>query len=215
MAGPLDSIDKMPIWQRIVTFAVIAVLIVAVWYFIFWTASVASYGSATTALGKAKTELIALESRKANFLEEQREHEQREEEFTAKMEVLPMSASTIDNLMQTFQQQANIGGFSVETWSPEPEERQDFYARLPIKVLAKGSWGQTAEFFRKVAELKQIVSVENITLEVKRSSDDPGGHPQLDVEFEVATYRFLSDEERQSGPAKKARSRRKKGGKKK
>lgn len=216
MAGPLDSIDKMPIWQRIVTFVVIAVLIVAAWYFIFWTASVANYGSATTALGKAKTVLAGLETRKANFLEEQREHEQREEEFTAKMEVLPMSSSTIDNLMQTFQQQANIGGFSVETWSPEPEERQDFYARLPIKVLAKGSWGQTAEFFRKVAELKQIVSVENIALDVKRSSDDPGGHPELDVEFEVATYRFLSDEERQSGPAKKkGRSRRKKGGKKK
>ncbi len=214
MAGPFDSIDKMPIWQRIIAFVVIAVLIVAAWYFLFWTDSVDKYGSAQTALNKATEELTALETRKENFLQEQREHEKREEEFNSKMEVLPMSPSTIDNLMQTFQQQANSGGFSVDSWTPEPEERQDFYARLPIKVQANGSWGQTAEFFRKVSDLKQIVSVENIALNVKRDVDDPGGHPSLDVEFEVATYRFLSDEERAAGPDRASKRKSKRKGKK-
>ncbi|MEM6995147.1 MAG: type 4a pilus biogenesis protein PilO [Myxococcota bacterium] len=209
--GPFDSIDKMPIWQRIVVFVLIAALIVAGWYFVVWTDSVDKYASAKVALGKAEEELAALQARKENFLQEQRDHEKREEQFNSKMEVLPMSSSTIDNLMQTFQQQANAGGFSMDKWAPEAEEKQDFYARLPIKVSARGSWRQAAEFFRKVSEMTQIVSVENINLAVKRDADDPGGHPPLAIEFEVATYRFLSDEERSAGQTTKRGSRRKKG----
>lgn len=214
MAGPLDSIEKMPIWQRIVTFFFVAVLICAGWYFLFWTEAVDANASAVGGLKKAEDGLVALQTRKENFLQEQREHEKREEDFNGKMEVLPMSSSTIDNLMQTFQQQASIGGFSVDTWTPEPEEKQDFYARLPIKVQATGTWGQTAEFFRKVSELKQIVSVENIAMTATRTADDPGGHPVLGVEFEVATYRFLSEEERGAAQTSKRGSKRRKKGKK-
>lgn len=205
MAGATDSIDKMPVWQRVAAFVLIAVLIAVGWYVLFWTEATKTHEDAETAVAAANKKLEDLKVRKENFVQEQRDHEKRETEFNAKMEVLPMSSSTIDNLMQTFQQQANIGGFSVESWTPESEEKQDFYARLPIAVKAKGTWGQTAEFFRKVSELKQIVSVENIALKAKRKDADPGGHPILDVEFEVATYRFLSDAERADGAAASSR----------
>jgi len=198
MAGPLDSIDAMPIWQRIMLLIVGAVLIGAGWYFFFWTEAVEGHQTAGVALGKAETTLKGLETRKANFLEEQLAHEAREAEFSEKMEVLPMSSSAVDNLSQTLQQQA-LSGFTIESWTPEPEERQDYYARLPITVDATGTWAQAADFFRKVSDLKQIVSIENLALVAKRTNDDLGGHPALSLSFEVATYRFLSEEERSSG----------------
>ena len=137
------------------------------------------------------------------------------EAFCAKDCASELGESLRSNLMHTFSAKANIGGFTVEGWTNEPEERQDFYARLPIKVQATGTWVQTAEFFRKVSELKQIVSIENLALSVVRDKEDPGAHPILKVDFEAATYRFLSDDERSSGGSTKRGSDRKKKKKKK
>lgn len=199
MAGQFDSINRMPVWQKLVAFVFIGAMIIAAWYFVFWTVAEEGLARAQADLDKAIAERDGLVERKKNFLEEQKADEAREREVLAKMEVLPMSSTTIDNLMQTFQQEANYVGFSVDSWTKEPEEKQDFYARLPVKVQGAGTWSQTAEFFRKITELKQIVSVENLSMSAKRTSDDPDGHPKLQLEFEVATYRFLSEDERAAG----------------
>ena len=90
-------------------------------------------------------------------------------------------------------------GLSFDSWTNETEQRQDFYARLPIKVKARGAWPQIGEFFRQLSELRQIVSVENIVLEntaTDQEKGEPGEHPVLEISFEAATYRFLSEEER-------------------
>jgi type IV pilus assembly protein PilO len=89
-------------------------------------------------------------------------------------------------------------GMTVESWTNEPETRQDIYARMPIKVRATGTWSQVGEFFRQVTELKQIVSVDGLSLKTKAT--DQGTNPLLSVEFEAATYRFLTEEERAAAP---------------
>lgn len=170
MASAFDSIDKMPVWQRLAAFLLVAAVIGAVWYFLFYVDAVAARSAAEQGLQKATSELDRLEKKKANFLEEQRQHEEREAKFREKMEVLPMNASTVDNLMATFQQKARQVGLSFDRWDNDSEQRQDFYARLPIKVKASGTWAQTGEFFRQISELRQIVSVENIRFE---AGDDP------------------------------------------
>lgn len=195
MASPFESVEKMPVWQRLAAWLLFAVVIGVVWYFLFYVDAIEAREGAEKGLRTAAAELDRLEKKKANFLEEQREHEQREAEFREKMEVLPMNASTVDNLMATFQQKARQVGLSFDRWDNESEQRQDFYARLPIKVKASGTWAQAGEFFRQVSELRQIVSVENVRFaSTDRETDDE--HPELEVEFEAATYRFLSEEER-------------------
>lgn len=207
MASAFEGVDKLPIWQKLLVWVIVAAAVVAGWWFLFYVDAVAAREGAEAGLAKATAELERLEKRKENFLEEQREHEAREAEFRAEMEVLPMNASTIDNLMQTFQQKARQVGMSFDSWTNEAAQRQDFYERLPVKVKARGTWPQIGEFFRQLAELKQIVSVEGIFIE--NTGDDgkgePGEHPVLEVAFEVATYRFLSDQERTAAPEKGTR----------
>jgi Tfp pilus assembly protein PilO len=89
---------------------------------------------------------------------------------------------------------------------------------MPIKVQASGTWAQVGEFFRRVSELKRIVSVDGLSLALAekntKDKDREGGeqHPALKVEFEAATYRFLTDAERESAATTgaKAKGRRKK-----
>lgn len=216
MATAFEGVEKLPVWQRLLVWVIVSAAIAAIWWFLFYVDAVAAREGAEQGLAKATTELDRLEKRKENFLEEQRQHEEREAKFRERMEVLPMNASTVDNLMQTFQQKARQVGLSFDSWNNDAEQRQDFYARLPIKVKAQGTWPQIGEFFRQLSELRQIVSVENILIGDAQEPSEPGEHPVLKISFEAATYRFLSDEERRAVPEKSTRrepSRRKGAGK--
>jgi type IV pilus assembly protein PilO len=205
MASAFDGVDGLAVWQRLLVWVVVAAALVAGWWFLFYVDAVAAREGAEAGLAKASGELDRLEKRKENFLEEQRQHEEREAKLRERMEVLPMNASTVDNLMQTFQQKARQVGLSFDSWTNDSEQRQDFYARMPIKVKARGTWPQIGEFFRQVSELRQIVSVENIVVENTDDQVEPGEHPVLEVAFEAATYRFLSEEERTAVPEKGTR----------
>jgi type IV pilus assembly protein PilO len=162
-----------------------------------------AHQSAKDALAKADAELTRVQKQQEDFLEREKQHAEVEAALAKKMEVLPMSAATVDNLMQTFQQQARLVGLTVESWTPEAERREEYYARLPVKVRATGTWPQAGEFFRRVAELDRIVNVSNLTLKLSgaRRNADPSVHPVLEMDFRAATFRFLTEGERKASPA--------------
>lgn len=218
MASSFESVENLPVWQRLVVWLVMAVAIVAAWWFLFYVDAVAEREGAQAGLAKANAELQRLEKKKENFLEEQRQHEERKAKTLENLEVLPTSSSAVDNLMETFQQKARQVGMSFDNWTNEPEQRQDVYARLPVKVKARGSWAQIGEFFRQLSELRKPLSIENIKLEVQEASgrdrEREDAAPLLALEFEAATYRALSDEERSAPQTGRKPSRREKAGSK-
>lgn len=213
-----DALGKLPIWQRLLLFVMVSVAIVGGWYYFFYLDAVAARGSAEAAVVAAQKELEAAKTKRDNFDAEKQKVEEAEKRLDAQREVLPLNASTVDNLMQTFQQQSRLVGMTVESWTNEAEEFEDFYARMPIRVRASGTWTQVGEFFRRVSELKRIVSVDRLSLKVApkatvKPGEKPDEHPGLEVEFEAATYRFLTDDERAN--AAKAGTGAKKGGRRK
>lgn len=214
----MEQFAKLPIWQRILIFIIVGALVVAGWYFLAYQDAVNSHNGAKAAIKKADAELARVKKEQENFLERQRKQADIEAKLQQKVAVLPTSKSSLANLMQTFQQQARLVGLTVESWSTEPEQKEDFYARLPVKVRATGTWTQAGEFFRRMYELGRenkgrIVSVDELVMRNRTAgSDNPGdGAPLLEISFEAATYRFLTEAERSaSEPKKKRRSRRKK-----
>ena len=214
----MEQFAKLPIWQRILIFIIVGALVVAGWFFMFYQEAVDAHEGANAALAKADTELARVKKEQENFLERQRKQAEVEARFQAEVAVLPTSRSSLANLMQTFQQQARLVGLTVESWTTEPEQKEDYYARLPVKVKATGTWTQAGEFFRRMYELGRenkgrIVSVDNVVMQNRKSSAAEAceGAPVLDISFEAATYRFLTEAERTAeDPKDKRRSRRKK-----
>ncbi len=214
----MEQFAKLPIWQRILIFIIVGALIVAGWFFLAYQDAVSSHNGAKEAVKKADDELARVKKEQENFLERQRKQADIEAKLQQKVAVLPTSKSSLANLMQTFQQQARLVGLTVESWSTEPEQKEDFYARLPVKVRATGTWTQAGEFFRRMYELGRenkgrIVSVDELVMRNRSAGDaKPGdGAPMLEISFEAATYRFLTEAERSaSEPTKNRRSRRKK-----
>ncbi len=213
----MEQFAKLPIWQRIVLFVVVGALVVAGWFFLLYQDAVGAHEGAKKAVVKADAELVRVTKEQENFLERQRKQAEIEAQLQQKVAVLPTSKSSLDNLMQTFQQQARLVGLTVESWTPEPEQKEDFYARLPVKVRATGTWTQAGEFFRRMYELGRenkgrIVSVDQLVLTNKAAGKAEAGEgaPLLEISFEAATYRFLTEAERTAADPKKKRSRRRK-----
>ncbi|MGH1346799.1 MAG: type 4a pilus biogenesis protein PilO [Nannocystales bacterium] len=213
----MEQFAKLPIWQRIVLFVVVGALVIAGWFFLLYQDAVAAHEGAKKAVVKAEAELVRVTKEQENFLERQRKQADIEAQLQQKVAVLPTSKSSLDNLMQTFQQQARLVGLTVESWTPEPEQKEDFYARLPVKVRATGTWTQAGEFFRRMYELGRenkgrIVSVDQLVLNNKSAGKAEAGEgaPLLEISFEAATYRFLTEAERTAVDPKKKRSRRRK-----
>ena len=214
----MEQFAKLPIWQRILIFIVVGALVVAGWFFMFYQEAVDAHAGAKAAVVKADAELERVKKEQENFLERQRKQAEVEAKFQEEVAVLPTSKSSLANLMQTFQQQARLVGLTVESWTTEPEQKEDYYARLPVKVKATGTWTQAGEFFRRMYELGRenkgrIVSVDNLVMKNRKSgSGEPGdGAPVLDISFEAATYRFLTEAERTAeDPKNKRASRRRK-----
>jgi len=210
-----DALGKLPVWQRILAWIIGAGLVMGLWYFVFWEEAVAARAAAEQGLVNAQTELQAAKDSQAAFEGKKKQVAESEQRLAGQRDVLPLNASSVDNLMQTFQQQSRLVGMSVESWTNEAEEFEDFYARMPIKVRAAGTWSQVGEFFRRVSELKRIVSVDRLALKIRASQDlVAGAPPLLDVEFEAATYRFMTDAERTDAATTKPTRRKPQKGKK-
>ncbi|MCA9681635.1 MAG: type 4a pilus biogenesis protein PilO [Myxococcales bacterium] len=208
----LDALEKVPAWQLALGWALGAVLVGVGWYFLYFNDAVAQRNAATAGVEKAKVELTTAQDKLANYEQRVKEQAERDRELEKMLEVLPVDSSTIDHLMSTFQREAKGVGLDLARWVPQPEERFDFYAKIPVEVTAIGTWHELGEFFRRVSEMKKIVNVEQVKMKIGKDFDD-SGFPLLQVDFTASTFRLLSENER-SGEGEGATRRSKKGGKK-
>lgn len=206
MAKGLDALTNLPPWQMGIVFVLGSGLLGAGWHVLYYEDAVNARKSAESGLAKAKDELSKMDEKLANFEQEMAQAAEDEKEIEAAKSVLPLTDATIDHLMREFQQQARLVGLNLDRWSPGGEKKLDFYAKMPVEIEATGTWHQAGEFFRRVSELQQIVTIEDVKF--KSGKELEGSHRRLEMEFTASTFRFLADNER--GVSDDAKGRRKK-----
>jgi type IV pilus assembly protein PilO len=206
-SSQLDKLAEVPAWQLALGWLVMAALIVLGWYFLYWSEAQAAHDQAGAALDKAKSDVGAAEERLANYEARVKEQAEKDKELKKMLEVVPVDSATIDHLMGTFQREAQGVGLELERWIPQPEEREDTYAKIPVEVTAIGTWHEIGEFFRRVSEMKQVVNVEGIALKLDKEFDT-SGFPLLKIDFTASTFRLLTEAE-QNAPVDEGGTRRK------
>jgi type IV pilus assembly protein PilO len=198
----LDQLEKYPAWQLILAWVLGGALVVGGWYFLYFSDALAAKAQGEVARTKAETDLAAAKDNLSNYEQRVKEQAERDKDLKRQLEVVPVDSSTIDHLMSTFQREARGVGLAIEKWSPQSEQRFDFYAKIPVEVTAVGTWHEIGEFFRRVAEMKQIVNVEAVKMKLGKDFED-NGFPLLQVDFVASTFRLLTDDE-QRGEAEDA-----------
>lgn len=111
-----------------------------------------------------------------------------ERSFGSMLRQLP-SKTEVANLLNDISQARVAAGLEEELFKPLSEQPRDFYAVLPNKVVATGSYHEIADFVSRVAALPRIVTVD----EVKISSANRGS--ELKLEAMLNTYRYLTEDE--------------------
>ena len=119
-----------------------------------------------------------------------------ERSFGALLRQLP-GKTEVPNLLVDISQTGLSAGLEEKLFQPQPEQKKDFYAELPIKISLTGSYHQFGEFVSGIAALPRIVTLHDI--EIKTANKD--AYDQLTLELTAKTYRYLDEDEVQASEA--------------
>jgi type IV pilus assembly protein PilO len=123
-----------------------------------------------------------------------------QEEFNQMLALLP-DQKEIPGLLDSVSRLASQAGLENVFFQPQPEQPQDFYAVIPVRLDLVGTYHQLATFFDTVSKLERIVKVDNLSLTRQKDSS------RLVTSCTIMTYRFVEQDEPRAdakGDAKKA-----------
>ncbi|HEX4649441.1 MAG TPA: type 4a pilus biogenesis protein PilO [Steroidobacteraceae bacterium] len=121
-----------------------------------------------------------------------------ERSFGALLRQLP-GKTEVPNLLVDISQTGLAAGLEEKLFQPEPEQKKDFYAELPIKIRLTGSYHQFGEFVSGIAALPRIVTLHDIDIK----PDNRDAYDQLSLELTAKTYRYLDEDEIAAGESQK------------
>lgn len=81
---------------------------------------------------------------------------------------------------------------TIDRFEPQAETNHDFYAELGLHVKVRGTYHELATFLDQVSNLERIVTIANVVLSEPKAQEN---RILLDGEFDLKTYRFLTDKQ--------------------
>ena len=124
-----------------------------------------------------------------------------ERSFGALLRQLP-GKTEVPNLLVDISQTGLSAGLEEKLFQPQPEQKKDFYAELPIKIRLTGSYHQFGQFVSGIAALPRIVTLHDIQI----TSVNKDAYDQLALELTAKTYRYLDEDEIAAGEADKKKT---------
>jgi len=113
-----------------------------------------------------------------------------ERSFGALLRQLP-GKTEVPSLLVDISQVGLAAGLQEKLFQPQPEQKKDFYAELPIKIRLTGNYHAFGEFVSGIAALPRIVTLHDI--DIKPDSKD--AYDVLSLELTAKTYRYLDEDE--------------------
>jgi type IV pilus assembly protein PilO len=174
------------------------VLSVALTYFFVWDEQVPELQKHEDTEQTLRTEFKAKHAKAVNLEVYKQQLKDIERSFGALLRQLP-GKTEVPNLLVDISQTGLSAGLEEKLFQPQPEQKKDFYAELPIKITLTGSYHQFGEFVSGIAALPRIVTLHDI--EIKSATKD--AYDQLTLELTAKTYRYLDEDEVSANEAKK------------
>ncbi len=187
-----DSVlAKMPLPARVGVSLGLLVLGGLAYYVVFYTeisGTIEAEVSRRDALNRDLKSAKAAEQTYQKDLEELARRRERERELN---KVLPQTTE-YPAFLSSIQSVANVSGVELTAWTPQPEVKEKYYARVPMKLRLTGRFHQIAKFFYGVGQNDRIMNMENISLTNPLVEDRD---VYVQVEGLATAFRALDDEE--------------------
>lgn len=190
MAGE-SALARMPMAARVGISLGLLVLGAVAYYVVFYSDVASQIEQTKAKRASLQTELDAAKKAEAAYqkdLEELAKRRERERELN---KILP-ATTEYPAFLSSVQSVANMSGVELTAWTPQPEMREDYYARVPMKVEFTGKFHQVAKFFYGIGQNERIMNLENISLSKPEVKDQD---IYLSVQALATAFRALGAED--------------------
>ena len=203
MALTMDSILKLPTPKKVLILVAILVAIAGLYLY-------ALIIPIQDELKVAKRELSKLEQELNNSKAIARELPKFKEQVGRLNEELKNALTQLPNekeipeILKTISSLGKESGLEFTLFRPKPEAPQQFYANVPIELVALGNYHNVGIFFDKVSKLPRIINV--IDFNMARAKNIIGkGDPELLLKTScmINTYRFIEKKSEEKKSEKK------------
>ena len=183
----LNAINKAPLGQKVGAVAGAVVLLsVANWYFMV-DPMLTQITQRQAQLRQLEDELIQKQSIANNLAQFKHEKEILERRLAQALTELPNEAN-IDDLIRSLSEIATKSGLSLNSIDPQGEQKQSFYASIPIVMSVTGNYHEIGVFLDSLSKLARIVNVTNIKMNGAKLVNDK---LQVNASYLATTFRFL------------------------
>jgi type IV pilus assembly protein PilO len=196
----------LPVLAGAVVFAFLVITTLLVYFFV-WNEQRPRLQQFADEEQKLRQEFRMKHAKAVNLEQYKQQLKDIERSFGALLRQLP-GKTEVPSLLVDISQTGLAAGLQEKLFQPQPEQKKDFYAELPIKIRLTGSYHQFGEFVSGIAALPRIVTLHDI--EIKPDSKD--AYDQLSLELTAKTYRYMDEDEIAAGEAEKKKDHPKAGG---
>src|SRR5437660_9654462 len=186
----LNAVNKMPLGQKVgVVAGVVILLSAANWYF-FIDPMQTQIRVRQNSLRALEDELIQKQSIANNLAQFRHEKEILERRLAQALTELP-NESNIDDLIRSLSEIGTKSGLTINSIDPQAEQRQSFYAAIPIVMSVTGNYHEIGVFLDSLSKLARIVNVTNIKMGGAKVANDK---LQVHANYVATTFRFLPEQ---------------------
>ncbi|MEJ2630387.1 MAG: type 4a pilus biogenesis protein PilO [Acidihalobacter sp.] len=180
-----NNIGTAPIWIKGFVIAVLMIVILGAGYY-FDTSSQRTDLERLQQQEKTLRGQLSIKARRAaNLKVYEKQLNEMRTSFGKMLEQLP-NKTEIPGLLVDISQTALSSGLAIDTFRPEAEKKQGFYAIKPIQIQARGTYPEIARFVSEIAALPRIVTLGDISLKPTSKKSN-----QLVMGVTARTYRYL------------------------
>lgn len=198
----IENLGSWPLPVKIALIVIVCVLVAGGVYWFDTQDQITELDKVTTEESGLKETLRIKAKKAANLDQLKQQLEEMRVDFKKLSRQLP-NKTEVAALLVDISQTGLASGLEFELFKPLGENRQDFYAELPIQIKVKGTYHEFGAFVSGVAALPRIVTLHDIL--ISPISGKKGGTTRLAMSATAKTYRYLDEEEAVPQKSKKGR----------
>ncbi len=197
MALSYDSIIKLPTSQKLGILALVAALILVIYWQISYKPQMRRIAAKESKLAELTRDMKNKQRIAEDYEKFKEETAKIQEDLQRYVAKLP-DKKEIPNLLKSISNMSQEAGLEVLLFKPKEEQPAEYYSRVPVELKFVGSYHQVGRFFYYVGTLSRIVNIENFSIQNAQKTNKDGF--LLSTSCVATTYRY-----REAPPPKKGK----------
>jgi type IV pilus assembly protein PilO len=189
-AAKESALAKLPLAGKIGVGAFFAAAVFGIYYLIFYSDLASTITKEKARTDELDSERNKLRQAQTTYFADRDElsmRQQRQREFN---KILPETTEAA-SFLSAIQQVSNVAGVNLNAWQPMEEQKQNFFAKVPMKLEFSGKFLQVAKFVYEIGRVDRIINIENIELSDPKLTGD---EVVLKAKCLATTFRLVKKE---------------------